>query len=57
MHQVSFNGESLTHILTGGDALQSNRNARVFTRQLQWAMQECKRVLNNEASLEDVEVG
>ena len=49
--------EVTTHILTGGDALQSHRNARVFTRQLQWAMQECKRVLNNEAPLEDVEVG
>ena len=28
--------------------MQSHNNVRLFTRQLQWAMQECKRQLNNE---------
>jgi len=46
--------EITTHILTGGDALQSHYNVRVFTRQLQWAMQQCKRILNKEAPIEDV---
>ena len=45
--------EIAVHILTGGDALQTHRNARLFTRQLQWVMQECKRALNQEAHLED----
>ena len=45
--------EITTHILTGGDALQTHRNARLFTRQLHWMMQECKRALNQEAHLED----
>ena len=45
--------EVTTHILTGGDALQSHHNQRLFTRQLQWAMQQCKRMLNNETVLED----
>ena len=45
--------EITTHILTGGDALQTHHNARLFTRQLQWVMQECKRALNQEAHLED----
>ena len=30
---------------------------RLFTRQLQWAMQQCKRVLNKEAPLEDTAQG
>ena len=30
---------------------------RLFTRQLQWAMQQCKRVLNKEAPLEDIAQG
>ena len=34
-----------------------HRNARLFTRQLQWAMHECKRVLNKEAPLEIVVQG
>ena len=46
--------EVTTHILTGGDALQSHHNQRMFTRQLQWAMQQCKRILNKEAPIEDV---
>ena len=46
--------EVTTHILTGGDALQSHHNMRLFTRTLQWAMQQCKRVLNKEATIEDM---
>ena len=38
--------EVAVHILTGGDCLQSHKNVRLFTRQLQWALQECKRNLN-----------
>ena len=45
--------EITTHILTGGDVLQTHHNARLFTRQLHWTMQECKRALNKEAPLED----
>ena len=41
--------EVTVHILTSGDCLQSHNNVRIFTRQLQWAMQQCKRQLNNEA--------
>ena len=33
--------EVTVHILTGGDCLQSHNNLRLFTRQLQWAMQQC----------------
>jgi hypothetical protein len=40
--------ELTVHILTDGDCLQSHNNMRIFTRQLQWAAQECKRFLNNE---------
>ena len=46
--------EVTTHILTGGDALQTHINIRVFTRRLQWSMQQCKRQLNGEAALEDI---
>ncbi len=49
--------EITTHILTGGDALQSHYNTRLFTRQLQWAMQQIKRVLNKEAPLENLAQG
>ena len=41
--------EIATHILTGGDCLQSHNNQRLFTRQLEWAFQECKRLLRGEA--------
>ena len=27
--------------------MQSHKNERLFTRQLTWALQECKRALNN----------
>ena len=46
--------EVTVHILTGGDCLQSHNNLRVFTRQLQWMMQQCKRQLNEEATVEEV---
>ena len=41
--------ELTVHILTGGDCLQSHNNLTIFTRQLQWAMHQCKRLLNHEA--------
>ena len=40
--------ELTVHILTDGDCLQSHNHITVFTRQLQWAMQQCKTQLNNE---------
>ena len=46
--------EVTVHILTGGDCLQSHNNVRLLTRQLQWAMQQCKRQLNHEALHEDI---
>ena len=39
--------EVAIQILTGGDCVQSHKNVRLFTRQLAWAMQECKRYLND----------
>ena len=41
--------ELVVHILTDGDCLQTHMNTRIFTRQLQWAIQQCKRQLNHEA--------
>ena len=41
--------ELTVHILTDGDCLQSHNNLTIFTKTLQWAMQQCKRHLNNEA--------
>ena len=41
--------EVAVHILTGGDCLQSHCHQRLFARQLQWALQECKRHLNQES--------
>ena len=40
--------ELTVHILTDGDCLQSHNNITIFTRQLQWAMQQSKKHLNNE---------
>ena len=40
--------ELLIHVYTDGDCLQSHKNITIFTRQLQWAMQQCKKHLNNE---------
>jgi hypothetical protein len=45
--------EVTVHVLTGGDCLQSHNNVRLFTRQLHWAMQQCKRQLNHEAGVEE----
>ena len=45
--------EVALHILTGGDCLQSHHNVRLFTRQLQWACQQCKRLLNHEGAGEE----
>ena len=42
--------ELVVHILTDGDCIQSHNNVSIFTRQLQWAMQQCKRQLNHETS-------
>ena len=40
--------ELTVHILTDGDCLQSHNNITIFTRQLQWAMQQSKKLLDNE---------
>ena len=40
--------EIAVHVMTDGDCLQSHTNQRIFTRQLQWAVQQCKRGLNRE---------
>ena len=40
--------ELTIHILTDGDCLQSHMNLTLFTKQLQWAMQQCKKILNKE---------
>jgi len=45
--------EVAVHLLTGGDCLQSHQHQRLFTRQLQWALHECKRAMNGEKDLED----
>ena len=39
------------------DLSEIRNPVRLFTRQLQWAMQQCKRVLNKEAPLEDIAQG
>ena len=50
--------EVAVHILTGGDCLQSQHHVRLFTRQLQWALQQCKRLLNHEGEDEaEAELG
>jgi len=49
--------EVVVHILTDGDCLQSHNNMRIFTRQLQWAAQQCKRQLNHETAEEVVDHG
>ena len=40
--------EISVHILTDGDCIQSHNNITVFTKQLQWAVQQCKKQLNHE---------
>ena len=47
--------EMVVHILTDGDCLQTNTNVTIFTRQLQWAFQECKRILNKQMSTDGVQ--
>ena len=47
--------ELAVHILTEGDRLQSHDNITIHTRQLQWAMQQCKKHLNNETMEEEPE--
>ena len=42
--------EIAVFVLTGGDTISTHYNSRIFTRQLQWIIQECKRILNGEAS-------
>ena len=42
--------EVAIQIITGGDCVQSHKNERLFTRQLAWAFQECKRFLNNKGT-------
>ena len=41
-------------MLYGSDDLQTRHNTRAVARQMQWAMQQCKRQLNGEAGLEDM---
>ena len=41
--------EVFLHIITDGDCLQTHKNIRIFTRQLQFSVQQCKRYLNKEA--------
>jgi len=40
--------ELLIHVYADGDCLQSHKNITVFTKQLQWAMQQCKKILNKD---------
>ena len=49
--------EVAVHILTGGDCLQTHNHQRLFTRQLQWALQECKRELNGEGETAEAPSG
>ena len=47
--------EVTVHLLTDGDCLQTHTNVSIFTRQLQWAMHQCKRVLNGDPLEERVD--
>jgi len=49
--------ELTVHILTDGDCLQSHNHITLFTRQLQWAMDQCKKQLNNEPAEEKPDEG
>ena len=40
--------ELLIHVFADGDCLQSHKHVTVFTKQLQWAMQQCKSALNKD---------
>ena len=45
--------EIAVHIITGGDCLHTHKNQRLFTRQLQWSLQQCKRSLSDEGEPEE----
>ena len=45
--------ELVVHMLTDGDCLQSHRHQCVFSKQLQGAMQQCKRHLNGAMDLQE----
>ena len=45
--------ELLIHVFADGDCLQSHKHITVFTKQLQWAMQQCKSALNKDIPEED----
>ena len=40
--------ELVIHVLADSDCLQSHKHQTLFTKQLQWAMQQCKRIMNAE---------
>ena len=40
--------EIAVFVSTGGDTIETHRHTRIFTRQLQWVIQECKRLLNGD---------
>jgi len=40
--------ELLIHVFADGDCLQSHKNITIFTKQLQWACQQCKQILNKD---------
>ena len=42
--------EIAVFVLTGGDSISTHYKARIFTRQLQWIIQECRKNLNGGAS-------
>ena len=47
--------EIVIHVLTNGDCLQSHKHEFLFTKQLQWATQQCKRIMNAEIPQESHE--
>ena len=48
--------ELTVHILTDGDCLQTHNHCAIFTKQIQWALQECKKQLNKEPSEKEPEL-
>ena len=45
--------ELLIHVSADGDCLQSHKNITVFTKQVQWACQQCKQILNKDIPQEE----
>ena len=45
--------EVAVHLQTGSDCVQTHRNQCLFTRQLQWACQECKRLLGGDGTMDE----